>query len=128
MLNMRDDRGGWRAISTTGDLGRTWQEHPTSRRALVDPVCNAALIRSGARTLLFANPAVPSPPRRRMTLRASPDLGATWPETSQLLLDEGESAGYPALTMIDEETVGVLFEGSRAQLTFMRIRLDELVP
>jgi hypothetical protein len=30
--------------------------------------------------------------------------------------------------MIDAETVGILFEGSRAQLTFMRIRLDELSP
>ena len=128
MLNMRDDRGGWRAVSTTGDLGRTWQEHPTSRRSLVDPVCNAALIRAGDRTLLFANPAVPRDPRRRMTLKASPDLGATWPEASQLLLDEGRSAGYSSVTMIDEETVGLLFEGSRAHLTFMRIRLDELVP
>ena len=127
MLNMRDDRGGSRAVSTTRDLGRTWQEHPTSRRALVEPVCNAALIHAGGRTLLFANPAVPSSPRRRMTLKASPDLGATWPEASQLLLDEGESAGYPALSMIDEETVGVLFEGSRAHLTFMRVPLGEVV-
>ena len=81
----------------------------------------------GAVYLLFANPAVPSSPRRRMTLKASPDLGATWPEASQLLLDEGESAGYPALSMIDEETVGVLFEGSRAHLTFMRVPLGEVV-
>ena len=128
MLNMRDDRGGWRAVSTTRNLGRTWQEHPTSRRALVEPVCNAAVVHAGGRTLLFANPAVPRDPRRRMTLKASPDFGATWPEASQLLLDEGRSAGYPSLAMIDEETVGILFEGSRAQLTFMRIRLDELVP
>jgi sialidase-1 len=126
MLNMRDDRGGSRAVSTTDDLGRTWQEHPTSQRALVEPVCNAALIHAGGRTLLFANPAVPSPPRSRMTLKASPDLGASWPEASQLLLDEGESAGYPALSMIDEGTVGVLFEGSRAHLTFMRIPLGEV--
>jgi sialidase-1 len=128
MLNMRDNRGGSRAVATTGDLGRTWREHPTSRRALVEPVCNAALIHAGGRRLLFANPAVPENPRRRMTLKASADLGATWPEASRLLLDEGRSAGYPALTMIDEETVGILFEGSRAHLTFMRIRLDELVP
>lgn len=128
MLNMRDDRGGWRAVSTTTDLGRTWTEHPTSRRALVEPVCNAALIHAGGRTLVFANPAVSENPRRRMTLKASPDLGATWPETHQLLLDEGRSAGYPALTTIDDETVGILFESSRAHLTFMRIRLDELVP
>jgi hypothetical protein len=29
--------------------------------------------------------------------------------------------------MIDEETVGVLFEGSRAHLTFMRVPLAEVV-
>lgn len=128
MLNMRDDRGGWRSVVTTRDLGRTWQEHPTSRRALVDPVCNAALVRAGDTTLLFANPAVSKAPRRNMTLRASPDLGATWPEERRLLLDEGESAGYPSLTMIDEHTVGVLFEGSRAHLTFMRVPLEALSP
>jgi len=127
MLNMRDDRGGSRSVYTTRDMGRTWQEHPTSRKALVEPVCNAALLRTGERTLLFANPAVPEGPRRRMTLKASTDLGATWPETSQLLLDAGESPGYPSLSMIDEQTVGILFEGSRAQLTFMRIPLKEIL-
>ena len=127
MLNMRDNRGGSRSVYTTSDLGRTWQEHPSSRRALVDPVCNAGLIRAGETTLVFSNPAVPRPPRRRMTLKASSDLGLTWPEGQQLLIDEGQSAGYSSLTMIDEETIGFLFEGSRAQLTFMRIPLEALV-
>ena len=44
---------------------------------------------------MFADPAVPRDPRRRMTPKASPDFGAAWPETSQLLLDECKSAGYP---------------------------------
>lgn len=39
MLNMRDDRGGSRSIATTTDLGKTWTEHPTSRKALREPVC-----------------------------------------------------------------------------------------
>jgi sialidase-1 len=127
MLNMRDNRGGSRSVYTTRDLGRTWQEHPTSRRDLVEPVCNAALLRAGPSTLLFANPAVPDAPRRHMTLKASPDLGTTWPEASQLLLDAGESPGYASLSMIDAQTIGILFEGSRAQLTFMRIPLAELL-
>lgn len=126
MLNMRDNRGGSRSIYTTRDLGQTWQEHPTSRKALVEPVCNAALIGAGKNVLLFVNPAVSSAPRRHMTIKASTDLGRTWPEANQLMLDEGQSAGYPSMTMIDERTVGVLFEGSRAHLTFSRIRLDEL--
>jgi len=41
-------------------------------------------------------------------------------------LDEGSSAGYSCMTMIDENTVGILFEGSRAHMTFMRIPLADL--
>ena len=33
MLNMRDIRGGSRAVATTKDLGKTWTEHPSSRSA-----------------------------------------------------------------------------------------------
>jgi sialidase-1 len=128
MLNMRDNRGGSRAVYTTRDLGQTWSEHPTSRGALIEPVCNAALVDAGDGKLVFVNPAVPRAPRRRMTLKLSTDRGTSWPEANQLLLDEGQSAGYPALSMIDAETVGILFEGSRAHLTFMRIPLDALQP
>lgn len=34
MLNMRDNRGGSRAVAITKDLGKTWTEHPSSRKAL----------------------------------------------------------------------------------------------
>lgn len=44
MLNMRDNRGGSRAVSTTTDLGKTWKEHESSRTALQEPVCMASLI------------------------------------------------------------------------------------
>lgn len=37
MLNMRDNRGGSRAVATTKDLGKTWTEHPSSRKALQEP-------------------------------------------------------------------------------------------
>src|SRR4029079_18482554 len=45
MLNMRDNRGSYRAIATTTDMGKTWTEHPTSEEALPDPVCMASLIK-----------------------------------------------------------------------------------
>jgi Neuraminidase (sialidase) len=32
MLNMRDNRGGSRAVAITKDLGVTWEEHPSSRK------------------------------------------------------------------------------------------------
>lgn len=44
MLNMRDNRGGSRAVYTTSDLGMTWKEHESSRTALPEPVCMASLI------------------------------------------------------------------------------------
>ena len=135
MLNMRDNRGGSRAVMTTRDDGATWSSHPSSRGALVEPVCMASLIHVGRELggeadgrLLFSNPAVAAAPRRRMSIRASDDWGRTWPEARWLLLDEGRSAGYSCLTMIDEDTVGVLYEGSRAHLTFQRVPLAELFP
>lgn len=54
MLNMRDDRGsgpegrngtGARSVAITNDMGKTWTEHPTSRKALPEPVCMASLIK-----------------------------------------------------------------------------------
>lgn len=127
MLNMRDNRGGSRAVYTTPDLGKTWSEHPSSRSALVEPVCMASLLRVGRGErpplLLFSNPAVPAGPRRQITLKASTDLGLSWPAPWHVLLDEGQSAGYSCLTAIDENTVGILFEGSRSHLTFLRVPL-----
>lgn len=128
MLNARDNLGKARSIFTTRDLGATWSEHPTSRSALVEPVCNAALLKTGERTLVFCNPAVPLPPRRHMTLKLSTDLGASWPAENALRLDAGRSAGYPSLTSIDRETIGVLYESSRAQLVFQRVPLAAIAP
>ncbi len=132
MLNMRDDRGGSRAVATTRDRGQTWTEHPTSRSALPEPVCMASLIRfergrPGAADdlLLFSNPAVPQAPRRAITVRSSADDGMTW--SSGLLLDEGQSAGYSSLVQIDADTVGILYECSRAHLVFQALPLADIL-
>lgn len=127
MLNMRDNRGGSRAVHISRDLGTTWQVHSSSRGLLPEPVCNAGLISvrktwiPGRPWLVFANPNTTNAPRRNMTIKLSPDGGLTWPISQQLLLDEGISAGYPSLTMIDEDTVGILYESSRSHLAFQRI-------
>lgn len=134
MLNMRDNRGGSRAVAITRDMGQTWSEHPTSRSALPEPVCMASLIRADEltnnrdnRILLFSNPAVSDKPRRNMTIQVSLDEGATWSIRGRVLLDEGISAGYSCMTMIDDKTIGILYEGSRAHLTFQRILLNNLL-
>jgi sialidase-1 len=62
-----------------------------------------------------------------MTLKLSLDGGLSWPEAYHLLLDEGSSAGYPSLTMIDKHTIGIFYEGSQAHLTFQRVNVDDLL-
>ena len=133
MLNMRDNRGGSRAVSVTADLGRTWTEHESSRRALPEPVCMASLIRVeasdnvlGRDLLLFSNPNT-TKGRHHITVKASLDGGVTWLPENQLLLDEEEGWGYSCLTMVDRETVGILYESSVAHMTFQTFKLTELV-
>ena len=131
MLNMRDNRGGARAVMTTRDLGRTWTEHVSHRTSLREPVCMASLISVPARKnalgkdlLLFSNPDR-TDGRRDITIKASLDGGVTWPY--KLLLDEGDSWGYSCLTMIDSKTVGILYESSAAHIAFQAVRLDDIV-
>lgn len=129
MLNIRDNRNreqkgdnNGRAIYTTMDLGRTWVEHPTSRSALKEPVCMASIHRHGS-LLLFSNPASVDG-RINMTLKKSTDNGATWNEV--LVLDADPNFGYSCITSLDSETVGVIWEGSRAQLVFRALKISEL--
>lgn len=122
MLNMRDNRKTGRAVSTTSDLGRTWEEHPSSG-TLVEPVCMASLINAG-NVLLFSNPAVKKG-RSHTTIRSSIDGGCSW--NSGLLLDEEENWGYSCMTMIDDETVGILYESSVSQLLFQAVKLKDIL-
>lgn len=133
MLNMRDNRGGSRAVAVTKDLGKTWTEHPSSRSALQEPVCMASLIKvdakdniTGKKLLLFSNPNT-TKGRNHITIKASLDGGLTWPAEHQVLLDEAEGWGYSCLSMIDKETVGIFYESSVAHMTFQAIRITDLI-
>jgi len=127
MLNCRDNRGGARTIATTGDLGETWQLHPTDRRALIEPVCMASLLRlerpDGAGWLLFSNPNSRRG-RRWMTLKISTDEGATWPVEWHELYDQRPGGGYSCLSPIGSDRVGLLYEGA-GELNFLRFQLAE---
>ncbi|WP_418697006.1 exo-alpha-sialidase [Bacteroides sp.] len=139
MLNMRErsnrgrQEGNGRAISVTRDLGKTWVEHSTSRSALIEPACQASLLRhnyvkdgKNCHVLLFANPS--SKERRdNITIKVSFDDGQTWPEEYWLLLDEGRGAGYSCMTSIDEQTIGIFYEGSQADIQFQAIPLSDLL-
>lgn len=125
MLNMRDDRGGSRAIYTTDDMGGSWQAHPTNRSALIEPICMASLVRIDKNKLLFSNPAS-TEGRINITIKASSDDGLTWPDDQQILLDEQKGWGYSCLTKINEEEVGILYESSQAHMTFQIVSIGEL--
>ena len=128
MLNCRDNRGGSRSVYTTKDFGQTWNTHPTSRKALPEPVCMASLIRvetekHGA-LLFFSNPAS-TRGRHHGTLKVSNDEGMTWPERWHTLYDERFTA-YSCLTRIDDERIGLLYEGTGG-LLFLRFRIADLL-
>lgn len=127
MLNMRDDRGGSRAVMITKDFGKTWTEHVSSRSALPEPVCQASLIRihlkGGKPALAFFNPAN-TQGRVHSTLKISLDEGVTWPEKYHTLVYEPGSYGYSCLTQIDSTTLGVLYEGA-GELYFQRLNIGE---
>jgi sialidase-1 len=125
MLNIRNGSVGFRAVYVTKNLGRTWTAHPTSGNTLIEPTCNASLYRSGS-LLLFANPHSRSG-RTHHTVQVSLDDGRTWPERLHLLLDEGKGRGYPSISQVDADHIGIVYEGSGADLMFEKISLQELL-
>jgi sialidase-1 len=125
LMNMRSYRGkGCRAVASSRDGGMTWTE-PADAPALVEPVCQAALIRASdpqdaARGLLvFSNPA--GKRRERMTVRASLDEGKTWPASR--VVWAGPSA-YSALALLADGCLACLYErGDKSpyeKITFAR--------
>lgn len=130
MLNMRDDRGGSRAVMVTRDMGETWEEHISHRSALIEPICMASIIAnsySESPVLFFSNPDA-TDERYNITIKTSFDEGETWPIQNQVFLDEEEGAGYSCLTMIDRDHLGILYESSQADLVFQKIPVKELIP
>ena len=129
MLNMRDNRGRYRSISTTSDFGTTWKEHPTSRNALPDPICQGSIIKTlfeEKEILFFCNLDTSSKNREKMTLKASLDFGESWPSKYHHLFDERNTFGYSSISMVDQNTIGVLYEGIR-NIYFMQIPVKDVL-
>ncbi|MFD2160601.1 exo-alpha-sialidase [Rubritalea tangerina] len=134
MLNMRDNRNrkdkgetNGRAVAVTQDLGKQWEVHGSDHGALPEPVCMASLIsfkgEEGKHGLLFSNPH-DKHGRRKMTIQMSMDDGKSWPKPQHILLDS-KGGAYSSLVMIDEKTVGILYESSAADMVFQRVPLSD---
>jgi len=132
MLNIRDNRNrkdksktNGRAVSVTEDMGKTWKVHSSDHGALPEPVCMASLIshdlKDGRRVLFFSNPNSKYK-REKMTVRMSLDQGKTWPKS--ILLDQ-KGGAYSSLAMVNDRTLGILYESSVADMVFQKIKLSE---
>ena len=64
--------------------------------------------------------------RMNTTIKASLDLGETWLPANELLLDARLTYGYSSLTKIDNNTIGILYEGER-DLYFLRIPVNDII-
>ena len=126
--NMRSYHGkNRRAIATSDDGGTTWSE-VTLDEVLIEPVCEAHVLRytfpeaDGKSRILFSNPAGTG--RRMMTVRMSRDEGQTWPVAK--LVYPG-SAAYSCLTVLPDEQIGLFYERDRyKKITFTRFPLEWL--
>ncbi|MBT3382812.1 MAG: hypothetical protein HN778_00675 [Prolixibacteraceae bacterium] len=140
MLNMRDNRNGkdksdtnGRSVYITSDLGQTWGKHYTSRGALPESTCMGSLIKEEflidgelRKVVLFSNPNSKYL-RDHMTIKISFDDAKTWPKEYCFLLDELGGRGYSCMTKVDDKHVGILYEGSQADLTFQIIAIEEII-
>lgn len=111
MLNIRSYRSNHRRlVAYSKDGGLTFTD-PIEDPALVEPVCQASILRLGSdKRIAFSNPA--SRRRENMTLRISHDDGKTWPEAIQLY--PGPSA-YSCLALLPSGELGCLYErGTRS--------------
>ena len=138
MLNMRSgkNRGNHeengRLVAVTKDLGQTWEIHPTSGHVMTEPTCQGSILKhmyrqadgSEKELLLFFNPNDPDK-RVHHSIRCSFDEGMTWPAV--LEVDEGQGAGYSCMISVDNETIGVIYEGSGANLVYQQIKISDII-
>ena len=131
MLNMRGSQKA-RLVAVSSSPDQPWTVHETSAKALPEPGCMASLISADVlvknktqRVLFFSNPSN-TETRSQMTIKASLDNGMTWPADYQLELNEKNGYGYSCLTAIDENTLGILYEGIR-ELYFQKIPVADIL-
>jgi sialidase-1 len=122
LINMRSYHGkNRRAVATSRDGGLTWSEIRLDE-ALIEPVCQAALIATRRRELVFSNPA--SQRRERLTLKVSRDDGTSW--RTLRVLHPGPAA-YSALAELRDGSLACLYERGEKS-AYEKITLARLPP
>ena len=138
MLNMRSSKNrgnheeNGRLVAITKDLGQTWEVHPTSGHVLTEPTCQGSILKhmykkadgSEKELLFFFNPNDPDK-RVHHSIRCSLDEGLTWPYV--LEMDEGLGAGYSCMISVNNDSIGVLYEGSGACLVYQQIKIGDVI-
>jgi sialidase-1 len=128
MLNARNQGGGLklRKISISRDGGETWSKTEQDP-ALIEPVCQASLIRhpGGGEpekdVFLFCNPASQTD-RTNGVVRLSRNEGKTWP-VSRVIYPGGFA--YSCLASLPDGAVGCLFErDGPKRISFARFSLN----
>jgi sialidase-1 len=118
MMNARNDSPTHRRLVTLSPDGATGWSRAAFHDQLLEPICQASLVRLSGKTLLFSNPdnlerldgtAAPRKPRdrRNLTIKLSRDNGATWP-VSKLL--EAPRNGYSDLAVGHHGQIYCFFE------------------
>lgn len=126
------EEGNGRGVVTTSDKGKTWKLHP-SDHTLIEPPCEGSLLnfeyeQSGniAHALLFFNPHSCTG-RVDLSLQVSLDEGLSWPEDKLILIEKGPCWGYSCMTQVDATHVGILYESSVGQISFIQLGVDDFL-
>lgn len=122
LMNMRSNTGrNVRAQAMSSDGGVTWTA-PSDAPPLIEPVCQASIVRHESGPLVFSNPAAKT--RIQLTVRASYDEAKSWRDVA--VLHPGPSA-YSSLVSLDAKTVGCFYENGEKRayerITFARVEL-----
>lgn len=129
LMNMRSYFGeNKRTHAISYDGGQSWTQ-PYSVEELVEPVCQASILRAQwptplqQSTILFLNPAT-SKGRHNMSLRMSFDEGKTWPFIRTIFPGP---AAYSSMAMSNTKDVFVLYECGTSnpyeQILFQEIQI-----
>lgn len=128
LMDIRQKGVAHRWFAESADGGRTWGQ---PRPGLAATPCCCSILRvplpqdgKGPGAIIWSGPAGPG--RKKLVLRVSRDEGQTFPLERQI---SPEDAAYSALTLLQDQSIGVLWErGNYTQLTFTRLAREVIEP